>query len=145
MLIFLNWKSSLSMLRCISLHAHVYKLMLCIVFMEVSSGQLTKYISGGEPFPTGCLMDNLIYFLNSNAGCSTTFIHAVAAPRHCHWWVNSLVRFLQNPSEGMWIHASKNKILLTKLMICNAGNLSISWRLLNTFSSIRFKFDSKLS
>ena len=53
------------MLRCISLDAHVYKLMLCIVFMEVSGGQLTKYISGGEkPFSTGCLMDNLIYFLN---------------------------------------------------------------------------------
>ena len=48
---FFNWKSSLSMLRCISLHAHVYKLMLCIVFMEVSGGQLTKYISGGgNPF-----------------------------------------------------------------------------------------------
>ena len=32
------------MLRCItiSLHAHAYKLMLCIVFMEVSGGQLTK-------------------------------------------------------------------------------------------------------
>ena len=50
MLIFFNWKSSLSMLRCISLHAHVYKLMLCIVFMEVSGGQLTKYISGGTLF-----------------------------------------------------------------------------------------------
>ena len=25
---------------------HAYKLMLCIVFMEVSGGQLTKYISG---------------------------------------------------------------------------------------------------
>ena len=31
---------------CVSLHAHAYKLMLCIVFMEVSGGQLTKYISG---------------------------------------------------------------------------------------------------
>ena len=38
------------MLRCItiSLHAHAYKLMLCIVFMEVSGRQLTKYISGGK-------------------------------------------------------------------------------------------------
>ena len=68
------------MLRCItiSLHAHAYKLMLCIVFMEVSGGQLTKYISGEKKkkkektFSTGCLMDNLIYFLNSNAGCITT-------------------------------------------------------------------------
>ena len=39
------------MLKCISLHAHAYELMLCIVFMEVSGGQLTKYISGGKmPF-----------------------------------------------------------------------------------------------
>ena len=55
---FLIGSESWSMLRCISLHAHVYKLMLCIVFMEVSGGQLTKYISGGKkPFSTGCLMD----------------------------------------------------------------------------------------
>ena len=49
MLIFLIGSESLSMLRCITvtLHAHVYyKLMLCIVFMEVSGGKLTKYISG---------------------------------------------------------------------------------------------------
>ena len=45
MLIFLIGSESLSMLRCItiSLHAHAYKLMLCIVLMEVSGGQ---YISG---------------------------------------------------------------------------------------------------
>ena len=73
MLIILVGSESLSMLRCISLHAHAYKLMLCIVFMEVSGGQLTKYISGGKAFSTGCLMDNLIYFLNSNTGCSTSF------------------------------------------------------------------------
>ena len=48
--IFLIGSESLSMLRCISLHAHAYKLMLCIVFMEVSGGQLTKYISWGKPF-----------------------------------------------------------------------------------------------
>ena len=39
------------MLRCISLHAYAYKLMLCIVFMEVLGGQLTKYISGGKKKP----------------------------------------------------------------------------------------------
>ena len=43
---FLIGSESLSMLRCISLHAHACKLMLCIVFMEVSGGQLSKYISG---------------------------------------------------------------------------------------------------
>ena len=95
MLIFFIWKSILSMLRCISLHAHVYKLMLCIVFMEVSGGQLTKYISGEKnPFSTGCLMDNLIYFLNLTlAAAQHVFkkyharyhaLDAVAAPRHCH-------------------------------------------------------------
>ena len=53
--------------------AYAYKLMLCIVFMEVSGGQLTKYISGGKKaFSTGCLMEDLIYFLNSNTGFSTT-------------------------------------------------------------------------
>ena len=36
------------MLRFISLHAHAYKLMVFIVFVEVSGGQLTKYISGGK-------------------------------------------------------------------------------------------------
>ena len=46
MLILLIGSESLSMLRVICLHAHAYKLMLCIVFMEVSGGQLTKYISG---------------------------------------------------------------------------------------------------
>ena len=43
---FLIGSESWSMLRCISLHAHAYKLMLCIVFIEVSGGQLTKHISG---------------------------------------------------------------------------------------------------
>ena len=60
MLLFLNGSESWSMLRCISLHAmhaHAYKLMLCTVFMEVSGGQLTEYISGGKTLSIGCLMD----------------------------------------------------------------------------------------
>ena len=48
---FLIGSESWSMLRCISLHAHAYKLMLCIVFIEVSGGQLTKYISGEKKKP----------------------------------------------------------------------------------------------
>ena len=50
--------------------------MLCIVFMEISGGQLTKYISGGKnPFSTGCLMD----------GWTTSFIFLIltlAAVQH---------------------------------------------------------------
>ena len=56
-------------------------LMLCIVFIEVSDNQInfwtkktnkqTTKTKTKNPL-TGCLMDNLIYFQNSNAGCSTT-------------------------------------------------------------------------
>ena len=108
--------------------------MLCILFMEVSGGQLTKYISGEKTFATGCLMDNFIYFLNSIAGCGTTSFKKIPCKVPCTWCsgsstalmstVNSLVRFSQTPSEGMRV------------------SLSISWWLLNTFLSIRFKFDS---
>ena len=45
---FIIGSENLSMLRFISLHAHAYKMMLCIVFMEASDRQLTKYISGGK-------------------------------------------------------------------------------------------------
>ena len=93
--------------------------MLCIVFMEVSGGRLTKYISGKlklkikKNFSIGCLMDNLIYFLNSNAGCSTTSFkkNNIQGTMHLKQWQhhgtvtdecsNKLVQFLQNPSEGM--------------------------------------------
>ena len=83
--------------------------------MDVSGEQLTKYISGEKKekkktFSTGSLMDNLIYFLNSNAGCSTTSfkkyharyharLDAVAEPRQSLMsTVNSSVWFLQNHS-----------------------------------------------
>ena len=58
--------------------------MLCIVFMEVSGGQLTKYISGRKnPFQqVAWWMDNVIYFLNSNAGCSTTSFKKYHAMYH---------------------------------------------------------------
>ena len=103
MMILLIGSESLSMLRVISLHAHAYKLMLCIVFMEVSGGQLPKYISGGKKNPfqqVAWWTTSFIFLTLTLAAAQQVFkkyharyhaLDAVAAPRHCHWWVQLTV------------------------------------------------------
>ena len=100
--------------------------------MEVSGRQLTKYISGGTPLSTGCLMDgqpHFIFLILTLAAAQQVFKNTMQGTMHLMQWqlhgtvtdtVNSLVRFLQNPSEGMLIHATENKILLlTNDMQCS--------------------------
>ena len=122
-----NWKS-LSMLWCISLHAHAYKLMLCIVFMKFG-WSITQIHFLEETFSTGCLMDSLIYFLILTLAAAQQVLEkyharyhaldAVAAPLSLMSTVNSLIRFLQVPQRECRFMQPKTKF--SWQMICKAG------------------------
>ena len=70
-----RWKFEVYVGLRLRLHAHAHMLIVIdVVYCVYSSfGQPNKFL---DP-PKGCLMDNLIYFQNSNAGCSTTSLFFV--------------------------------------------------------------------
>ena len=110
-----------------------------------------------KTFSTGCLMDNLIYFLMLAA--APQVFKKYRRKVSCTWCSGSAtalmstvnVQFNMILAKSLWGNVdscNRKQILLLMddiMWYAMQVSLSISWWPLNTFLSIRFKFDSKLS
>ena len=151
MLIFFNWKWKFE-------HVEVYKLTCMLNSYVVhcdygSFGWTINQISfWGEKKPfqqVAWWTASFIFLILTLAAAQQVFknYNAVAAPRHCHWWVQLVRTRSTILAKFLWgnVDSCNRKQNSPDKWYAMQISLSISWWLLNTFLSIWFKFNSKLS